>query len=82
VRIAPEVVDGAAVRALCRLRRHRLHLDFRDVQLVTASGLGQLVALHRALQARGGRLTLSRLSAPLREVFEVTRLAGVLDIRP
>jgi anti-anti-sigma factor len=82
VRIAPEVVDGAAVHALRRLRRHRLHLDFRDVRFVTASGLGQLVVLHQVLRARGGRLTLTGLSAHLREVFEVTRLTRVLDVRP
>jgi anti-anti-sigma factor len=82
VRIAPEVVDGAAVRPLRRLRGHRLHLDFREVRLVTASGLGQLVVLHQALRARGGRLTLGGLSAHLHEVFEVTHLTRVLDIRP
>jgi anti-anti-sigma factor len=82
VRIAHKFVDGAAVRALRRLVRYRLHLDFRDVRLVTASGLGQLVVLHQALRARGGRLTLGGLSAHLREVFEVTRLTRVLDVRP
>ena len=90
VRIHSKVVDGDSVLALarhfCRPRSergpHRLHLDFRDVALVTASGLGQLVALHQALQATGGQLTLARLGASLYEVFEVTHLSQVLDVRP
>jgi anti-anti-sigma factor len=82
VRIPYKVVDGVSVRALCRPGRHRLHLDFRDVAFVTASGLGQLLVLHQALQARGGRLTLGHLGADLQEVFEVTHLTRVFDIGP
>ena len=82
--------DGQAVLALarrihshtCEPGWHKVHLDFRDVEIVTASGLGRLVALQQILRAQGGRLVLANLNSLLHEVFEVTHLTKVLHVRP
>src|SRR3712207_3157172 len=58
-----------------------LHLDLRDVELVTGAGLGKLVALDKRLRANGGRLTVLNPRPLIHEVFEVTRLTQVLKIQ-
>src|SRR4051812_41831819 len=58
-----------------------LVLDLGAVAAPTAGGLGQLVGLHRRLRAGGGRLVLCNVGARAYEVFEVTRLTELLDVR-
>ena len=86
VKITDNVLDGESVRRL-RLHasepgRRRLRLDCRHVELVTASGLGQLLDVHKCLQSSGRRLTLIHVCLFVYEVFEVTHLTKVLDVRP
>jgi anti-anti-sigma factor len=76
----PEVLNEHTVRDAGR--SVRLRLDLADVRVATAGGLGQLVRLHKALRARGGKLTLRNVEEPVYEVFRVTRLTEVLDVRP
>jgi anti-anti-sigma factor len=59
-----------------------LHLDLGAVELLTASGLGRLVGLHHELRNAGVELALVNVPGRVHEVFEVTRLTEVLDIRP
>ena len=58
-----------------------LLLDLSSVDLLTSDGLGMLVALHVKLRNAGGHLTLSGVKETIYEVFEVTQLFRVLDIR-
>lgn len=55
----------------------QLNLDFRDVKFVSGQGLGKLTRLHRKLD-----LTLCNVCPHVYEVFEITRLTGILDVRP
>jgi anti-sigma B factor antagonist len=57
-------------------------LDMGNVVALSSVALGALVKLHRRLKALGRRLTLCNLSPEVYEVFEVTRLDTLLDIRP
>jgi anti-anti-sigma factor len=52
------------------------------VTYLNSSALGLLLQLHKRLRARGGRLVVSNLAPQMYEVFEVTRLHTLLDIRP
>jgi anti-anti-sigma factor len=61
--------------------RGNLCLDLADVESVTSVGLGKLVGLHKRVQAAGGHLTLYNVAPLVHEVFEVTRLTSVLDVR-
>ena len=62
-------------------RPRLLVLDCADVRFLSAAALGTFLTLNKRLGEMGGRLVLTNLSAQLYEVFEVTRLHTVLDIR-
>ena len=56
-------------------------VDLSAVEYPTAAHLGQLVALNRWVRASGGRLVVDKVGERAYEVFEVTRLTDVLDVR-
>jgi anti-anti-sigma factor len=62
--------------------RHVVCLDFSPVAYPTAGGLGRLVALHNALAATGGELTLVNVSPQVHEVLRVTGLTRLLTVWP
>jgi anti-anti-sigma factor len=59
----------------------KLHLDFRDVEFLTAAGLGKLVVLRIMLKTTGRKLSLHNVGPVIYEVFEVTSLSKIFDIR-
>jgi anti-anti-sigma factor len=61
--------------------RRDLVLDLGEERMLTAGGLGQLVALNRRLRASGGRLVLCNVGGKAYEVLQVTRLTELLDVR-
>ena len=61
--------------------RYALVLDLGGITVPTAGGLGQLVALHNRLRASGNRLVLSNVGPRAFEVFELTCLTQLLDVR-
>jgi anti-anti-sigma factor len=85
LRLSADVLTGERVREAVRLPAEaagaRLHLDLSGVRIPSAGGLGGLVRLHTALRARGGRLVLLNVRPWAYEVFAVTRLTEVLDVR-
>jgi anti-sigma B factor antagonist len=76
----PEVLTEHTVREAGH--SVQLRFDLTDVRFATAGGLGKLVRLHRTLRARGGKLTLRNVEEKVYEVFRVTGLTDVLDVRP
>jgi anti-anti-sigma factor len=85
-RVADEVlressVDHRLVRRAIDAGAYAVHLDLGAVHMPTAGGLGQLVALHCELRAAGVTLVLCNVNRPAYEVFEVTGLARLLDLR-
>jgi anti-anti-sigma factor len=62
--------------------KHKLHLDFGKVNFLTGGGLGKLITLHKKVERAGSQLALCNVDARLYEVFEVTRLTQILDVRP
>jgi anti-anti-sigma regulatory factor len=58
-----------------------VYLDLGGIRLPTAEGLGALVVLNQELRACGGALVLFNLTAATSEVFALTRLVEVLDVR-
>jgi anti-sigma B factor antagonist len=59
----------------------RLVLDFGNVVYVAGRALGMLVGLHKKLLGAGRRLTVRNLHPQIYEVFVVTRLDKLLDLR-
>lgn len=64
-----------------RLPGGQLEVDLCNVRDLCSSCLGKLIALDRRLRAGGGHLSLIGVGGEVLEVFEVTHLTGVLDIR-
>jgi len=58
-----------------------LHLDFGNVETLSAAMLGRLVALYIELRSVGRALVLFNLHARIYEVFQVMGLTQLLDIR-
>ena len=89
VKIIDKALDGEKMHAIARRWRrqasepvrHRLRLDFGNVEFLTASALGRLAVLHKEAEALGGRLTLYNVGTMVFEVFVVTGLTTLLDVR-
>jgi anti-sigma B factor antagonist len=58
-----------------------LVLDFKELSYVASAGLRVLVAAQKRAKASGGTLTFINVVQDVMEVFEVTGLDDVLDIR-
>jgi anti-sigma B factor antagonist len=67
------VVDGSEAG--------KVVLNFRKVEFLSSAVLGKLITLHKTLQSTGGRLVLCRIAPALLEVFKLTKLDRVLNIK-
>jgi anti-anti-sigma factor len=59
----------------------KLTLDLGDVEYLTGAALGKLVSLRETLKAAGKQLTLDDVSLGVYELFRVTQLSTIFDIR-
>ncbi len=74
--IRTQLLDLAAQR-----EAHHLHLDLGRVEFLTSTGLGLFLLLHKAMRESGGRLSLHNVKELIYEIFSVTRLTMILDVR-
>jgi anti-anti-sigma factor len=81
------LVGGGAAEAferhlqqLFRSGHRALVLDLSGVPLIDSAGVRALVRGHTSAQRVGGSLRMAGLSPAVREVVELSRLAGVLEI--
>lgn len=59
----------------------KLLLNFSDVQFLSSAALNKIIVLDKKVKAAGGRLRLSNLLPEILEVFVITRLNQLFDIR-
>jgi len=80
---APDGVapDQRLLRLVDELDRPHLTLDFGAVDFLSSVGLGTLLTVHKQLRSRGGRLAVVNVRPHVYEVFAVTRVTTVLDVR-
>lgn len=62
-------------------KRASLLLNFSSVDYLSSGVLGKLITLEKKVRALGGKLTLTNLRPEIREVFTMTRLDQLFDIR-
>jgi len=74
-------IGGELSRLVEELGDCRLHLDLANVRFLSSTWLGKFITILKSLRASGGRLTLYNTEAQIYEVFEVTRLTQLLDVR-
>jgi len=56
-------------------------LNMLDLEYVSSAGLRAIRNLYMKLNQKGGKLELSNVNENVMEVFEMTGLAGLLNIR-
>jgi len=85
-----KLIDEAAVQELAgelfalveQDNRRTLLLDFEGVEFLSSAALGKLLTFDRKVKTARGRLKLCGISPGILEVFQVTKLNKVFDIRP
>ena len=61
--------------------RRSLLLDFADVDFLSSAALGKLITLDRKVKSAKGRLKMCHIKPEILEVFQITKLNRVFDIR-
>ena len=61
--------------------RKSILLNFSDVEFLSSAALGKLITLDRKVKASKGRLKMSNIRPEIFEVFQITKLNKVFDIR-
>jgi anti-sigma B factor antagonist len=84
-----KIVDSASIEALGEELNALVLVDkitiillnFEGVEFMSSAALNKLISLNSKLKAAQGRLKLCNLRAEIKEVFTITRLDRVFDIR-
>jgi anti-sigma B factor antagonist len=61
--------------------RKNLLLNFSNVEFMSSAALNKLIVLNKKVQGVGGKLRLSNLRPEIYDVFVITRLNTVFDIK-
>jgi anti-sigma B factor antagonist len=61
--------------------RDKLLLNFSTVGFLSSAALGKLITLDKKMKAHGGSLKLSNIRPEIYEVFAITKLNRLFDIR-
>jgi len=61
--------------------RDKLVLNFSAVDFLSSAALGKLITLDKKVKAHGGVLKLSNIRPEIYEVFTITRLNRLFDIK-
>jgi anti-sigma B factor antagonist len=62
-------------------KRKNLLLNFTNVEFLSSAALGKLITLDKKVKANGGRLKLSNIRPEIYEVFAITKLNKLFDIK-
>lgn len=62
-------------------KRSTLLLNFSSVEFLSSAALGKLISLDKKVKAASGKLKLSNIRPEIYEVFNITRLNRLFDIR-
>jgi anti-sigma B factor antagonist len=61
--------------------RDKMLLSFATVEFLSSAALGKLITLDKKMKAHGGTLKLSNIRPEIYEVFAITKLNRLFDIR-
>jgi anti-sigma B factor antagonist len=61
--------------------RDKLLLNFSSVDFLSSAVLGKLITLDKKMKAHGGSLKLSNIRPEIYEVFAITKLNRLFDIK-
>jgi anti-anti-sigma factor len=60
--------------------QRRVALDFTTLDYLSSAGLRSILIAAKRLREAGGSLVVTGLTGPVKEVFEMSGLAGVLQV--
>lgn len=61
--------------------RKKIVLDFSNVEYLSSAALGKLITMDKKTKAAGGKLRLCAIRPDIYEVFAITKLNKLFDIR-
>jgi anti-anti-sigma factor len=61
--------------------RKQILLNFSNVEFLSSAALGKLITLDKKVKVSGGRLQLSNIRPEIYEVFAITKLNKLFDIK-
>jgi anti-sigma B factor antagonist len=61
--------------------RDKLLLNFSSVDFLSSAALGKLITLDKKMKAHGGALKLTNIRPEIYEVFAITKLNRLFDIK-
>jgi anti-sigma B factor antagonist len=62
-------------------KRGKLLLNFSSVDFLSSAALGKLITLDKKVKAHSGKLKLSNIRPEIYEVFAITKLNKLFDIK-
>ena len=62
-------------------RRKNLLLNFSSVEFLSSAALGKLITLDKKVKGHSGKLKLSNIRPEIYEVFAITKLNKLFDIK-
>lgn len=57
-------------------------LNMSELDYIDSSGIAVLISLHKRIDATGGHIVIAGLQGVVKELFTVTHLTTVFEIRP
>jgi anti-sigma B factor antagonist len=61
--------------------RKKIVLDFANVEFLSSAALGKLITMNKKVAAAGGKLRLCNIRPDIYEVFAITRLNKLFEIK-
>ena len=61
--------------------RNKILLNFTSVEFLSSAALGKLITLDKKVKGQGGALKLSNIRPEIYEVFAITKLNKLFDIK-
>jgi anti-sigma B factor antagonist len=77
-----ETVGPELVKLAEQVGSGELRLDLNEVNYLSSTALGKLVVLKKRIASAGGKLALVNVNDFPYDLFRLTRLVEVLDVRP
>ena len=61
--------------------RQKILLNFSEVEFLSSAALGKLIKLEKEVKTRSGRIKLSNIRPEIYEVFAITKLNRIFEIK-
>jgi anti-anti-sigma factor len=74
------LLDACVARLLTTPQVTALLFDLATLEYISSAGIRSVVRARKALEGRGGRVTLANLQPPVQKVFDIVRALPAADM--